>query len=116
MALPAISRMLRVGTLNQIVQDSLAHMPEMNGPDAILHTMGASYETSAADFKAFPKKGPASWWPTILWGDRRLGPDVIGVARAGFENLGQPNSGIDPAVREHLLSWMCWVVGPKQTP
>ena len=42
MALPAISRMLRVGALNRIVQDSLAHIPEMNGPDAILHTMGAS--------------------------------------------------------------------------
>ena len=68
MALPAISRMLRVGTLNKIVQDSLAHMPEMNGPDAILHTMGASYKYPKRTWLASPRGSLCGGGQPSFWG------------------------------------------------
>ncbi|MCH2150951.1 MAG: lysophospholipid acyltransferase family protein [Phycisphaerales bacterium] len=105
MALPAISRMLRVGTLNQIVQDSLAHMPEMNGPDAILHTMGASYETSAADLARIPKEGPC-----VVVANHPFG-GIEGLALMSLVLRVRPDAktlvnrilGLIPPLREHLL-------------
>ena len=105
MALPAISRMLRVGTLNQIIQDSLAHMPEMNGPDAILHTMGASYEVSEADLARIPKEGPC-----VVVANHPFG-GIEGLALMSLVLQVRPDAktlvnqllGLTPPLREHLL-------------
>ncbi|MAV55321.1 MAG: glycerol acyltransferase [Phycisphaerae bacterium] len=105
MALPAISRMLRVGALNKIVQDSLAYLPDMNGPDAILRTMGAQYEVSEADLARIPKEGPC-----VVVANHPFGGieglalmSLVLRARPDAKTLGNRILGTIPSLREHLL-------------